>query len=61
MGDAHRIPRCMNKHGSDYSFEQLLTMDLSDLGHDLSSAYTRPAYAYTKASVGGINNASANV
>ena len=61
MWDAHQIPRRKDMKGSDYSFMQLLTMDVSNLSHDLSLAFLRPAYAYTKASVGGINNASVNV
>lgn len=54
MGDAHRIPRSIDKKFSDSCFEALLRMDPSDLSRNLSSFYTRPAYQYTKAEVGGL-------
>lgn len=56
MGDTHRIPRCMDKKYSDPEFAGLLLIDPCKLNHNLSPFYTRPAYAYTKAAVGGLYN-----
>jgi len=54
MGDVYRIPRSMDKKFSDACFEALLRINPSDLSRNLSSFYTRPAYQYTKAEVGGL-------
>ena len=54
MGDVHRIMRVKDKKFSDPEFEFILRCDVSKLSRDLSPFYTRPAYAYTKAEVGGI-------
>lgn len=54
MGDLHKIIKAKDKKFSDPEFEFLLVCDVNRLSHNLSPFYTRPAYAYTKASVGGI-------
>lgn len=54
MGDVHKIPRSMDKKFSDACFEKLLRINPSDLSRNLSPFYTRPAYQYTKAEVGGL-------
>ena len=61
MGDMHRIPRCKDKKHSDTDFEYLLKVDPNKLSHNLSSFFTRPVYAYTKASVGGHEHETSNV
>lgn len=54
MGDVHRIMRVKDKKFSDPEFEFILHCDVSKLSRNLSSFFTRPAYAHTKAEVGGI-------
>lgn len=54
MGDLHRIIRAKDKKFSDPEFELLLKIEPNKLGHKLSKAFTRPAYAHTKTEVGGI-------
>ena len=54
MGDLHKLIKAKDKKFSDPEFEFLLMCDVSKLSRDLSPFYTRPAYAYTKAEVGGI-------
>lgn len=62
MGDRHRIPRCKDKSYSDPEFEKVLRdSDKGRLKHNLSSFHTRPAFAYTRAAVGGISNDLQNV
>lgn len=54
MGDKNRIIRVKDKKFSDPEFEKLLRdSDNGKLRHDLSPFFTRPAYVYTKAAVGG--------
>ena len=55
MGDAHRIPKAKDKKFSDPEFEVLLRIKPNRLKHNLSLFFTRPAYQYTVAEVGGIN------
>ena len=55
MGDRHRIPKLKDKKFSDPEFEVLLRIEPNKLKHNLSPFFTRPAYQYTKAEVGGIN------
>lgn len=50
MGDVNRI----SKTFEDPSFLKLMRdMDTLKVTHDLKPAFIRPAYAYTKAEVGG--------
>lgn len=56
MGDVHRIPKAKERKFSDTEVERLLRIDPQRLRHDLSSFFTRPAYQYTKAEIGGIVN-----
>ena len=61
MGDRHRIPKVTDKKYSDPEFEKLLRVDPYTLKHNLSPFFTRPAYVYTKAAVGGITDGLSNV
>lgn len=61
MGDAHRIPKSTDKKYSDPCFEQLLRVDPKFLPRNNNPFFTRPAYAYTKAAVGGINHDIFNI
>ena len=62
MGDLHRIIKARNKKFSDPEFEKVLRdSDSGRLSHDLSAFFTRPVYAYTKASVGGYKGNVQNV
>lgn len=61
MGDTHRIPRCKDKKLSDIEFAQLLHIDPNRLSRNYSRFFTSPAYAYTKAEVGGIHNELPNL
>ena len=54
MGDRHRIPKATDKKHSDPEFEVLLKIAPNKLKHNLNPFFTRPAYQYTKAEVGGI-------
>ena len=53
MGDTHRTPKIKDKKFSDPEFERLLRIDPNTLSRKSNPFFTRPAYAYTKASVGG--------
>ena len=58
MGDRNRI----TKDWIDPDFQHVLwASDNGGLRHNLSPAFTRPAYACTKASVGGISNGVQNL
>ena len=58
MGDRSRL----TKQFTDNTFEKLMRdADTGKLKHNLSPFYTRPAYSYTIASVGGIKNGVSNV
>lgn len=53
MGDVHRI----NKDFNDPTFLKLLhDLDKNRVKFELSSFYTRPAYAYTKQSIGEVES-----
>ena len=54
MGDVHKLIRCKSKKFSDPDFEFLLQCDVTKLSRKLSPFFTKPAYAHTKAEVGGI-------
>lgn len=54
MGDLHRIMKAKDKQFSDPEVEYLLKVNPEKLSHKLSGAFTRPAYAHTKAEVGEI-------
>ena len=54
MGGRHRIPKSKDKKFSDPKFEALLRIEPEKLKHHLNNPFfTRPAYKYTKAEVGG--------
>ena len=61
MGDVHRIPRSRDRSYSDPEFAKLLSVNPDRLCHKLSPFFTRPAYSYTKAAVGGIKDVVQNV
>ena len=61
MGDVHRIPRSRDRSYSDPEFARLLSVDPNKLGQHLNPFFTRPAYSYTKAAVGGIKDVVQNV
>lgn len=54
MGDKHSIPKAKDKKFSDPEFEVLLRIKPEKLKHHLNPFFTRPAYKYTKAEVGGV-------
>lgn len=54
MGDLHKIVKAKDKKFSDPEFEGLLHVHPEKLSHKLSKFYTRPAYAHTSSSIGGI-------
>lgn len=53
MGDLHKVIKAKDKKFSDPEFEALLRIEPTKLSRNLSSFFTRPAYQYTKAEVGG--------
>lgn len=61
MGDVHRLIRCRDKKFGDTEFEKLLTINPCRLERRLSPFFTRPAYQYTKAEVGGVSDDLSNV
>ena len=56
MGDRHRIPKSTDKKYSDSCFEQLLRVDPKFLPRNNNPFFSRPAYQYTKAEVGRVQN-----
>ena len=53
MGDLHRVIKAKDKKFSDPEFEVRLRIEPTKLSRNLSSFFTRPAYQYTKAEIGG--------